>query len=439
MRVEIDGNRYYPAPADRFMLSVLIPSVSTRRATFAPRIADQLFGQHEALPPDDAARIEILMLTDAKGMVLGDKRNAMVRMASGKYVVFVDDDDRVEPDYLQTLLRQCEYDVDCVCLEASVSLDGGEPMRCRYSIKYPTDQNTVREYRRLPNHLCAVRRSIALQAPFPSRLCGEDSEYAKLLQPLLKTERQVGRILYHYDFNSATTETQGGPTVDVVMLSKATDSRMRAMTQNAINTCIAGAAPAKVRIVVIEQESGVEYQDAITVHDPSPFNYNAFCNNGARHGSAEWIVFANNDLHFNRGWLKELLAANHPVVSPIDPNRQSQRNIRQNMVGTENGRHFSGWCFMLRRDIWEQIGGLDEDFGFWCADDATIEQLIAIGISPMVVARSSVLHLASVTVGDIRKDDGSRTWAMVHRFEQKYGKRKFVGDRRYEAWKVANA
>lgn len=438
MQVVIDGNPYYAAPAEKFLLSVLVPSVSTRRNTFAPKIAEELFGQHERLRPEDASRVEVLILSDAKGMVLGDKRNAMVRMASGKYVVFVDDDDRVEPDYLSAMLRMCEYDADVVCPQASVSIDGAAPKICHYSIKFPSNRNLPRGYQRLPNHLCAVKRSIALRAPFPSKLCGEDSDYAELLRPMLHTERQVGRVLYHYDFDSRLTETQGGPLVDVVMLSKASDPKMVEMTQRAIDSCIAGAAPGRANVLVIEQQEGVAYNNAKVFHDPSPFNYNQFCNKGARLGSAEWIVFANNDLLFNNGWLKALLSANHPVVSPVDPNRRSQRNIRSNMIGWENGVHFSGWCFMVRRSVWEAIGGLDEDFAFWCADDSAIEQLRAVGHAPMIVPGSVVHHLSSVTVGDTSKDDGSRTWAMVDRFEKKYGVRKFVGDARYTEWKKRN-
>ena len=108
MEVMIDGVKYVPVTNDEVALSVLVPSVSTRRETFAQVVMDQLFGQHEKLSEADRKRVEILVLTDAGrngGMIVGEKRNAMVRMARGTYVVFVDDDDRVADDYLASLLE----------------------------------------------------------------------------------------------------------------------------------------------------------------------------------------------------------------------------------------------------------------------------------------------------------------------------------------------
>lgn len=434
------------AAPSRVALSVLVPSVSARRADFAPKIADALFGQHEALPTADQARVEILMLTDARGMVLGEKRNAMVRMAQGDYVVFVDDDDRVADDYLATLLAATEHGADAITFDADVSIDGGKPKRCRYSIAYERDGETAAEYQRLPNHITAVRREHALATPFPSRLKGEDADYAARLRPLLKTEHRLDRVLYYYDFNSATTQTQQPdrvtypPIVDIVVLSKADTDELRRMAQHTIDTARAGAGEHTVNVVVIEQQPGVRYRDAVTLHEPGEFAYNAFANKGIATGRAPWVMVANSDLEFHDGWLDALLAAKHDVVSPACPRERRQTSVKKNETGTENGKHLSGWCFMMARTLWEKIGGLDEDFTFWCADNATIEQVKAAGVLPMLVPDAKVTHLISRTVGDKSRaddpnDDGAMTWAMVRLFNEKYGHNLFASDRRYVAWK----
>jgi glycosyltransferase involved in cell wall biosynthesis len=435
------------AAPSRVALSVLVPSVSARRADFAPKIADALFGQHEALPAADQARVEILMLTDARGMVLGEKRNAMVRMAQGDYVVFVDDDDRIADDYLATLLAATEHGADAITFDADVSIDGGRPKRCRYSIAYAADADTATEYHRLPNHITAVRREHALATPFPAKLKGEDSAYAVRLRPLLHTEHRLDRVLYYYDFNSATTQTQQPdrvtypPIVDIVVLSKADTDELRRMAQHTIDTARAGAGEHTVNVVVIEQQPGVRYRDAVTLHEPGEFAYNAFANKGIATGRAPWVMVANSDLEFHDGWLDALLAAKHDVVSPACPRESRQSRVQRNETGTENGKHFSGWCFMMARSLWETIGGLDEDFRFWCADDSVIEQVKAVGVLPMLVPEAKVTHLISRTVGSRAlasdpEDDGSLTWAMVRRFEQKYGVAKFANDQRYKAWKA---
>lgn len=435
------------AMSNRIALSVLVPSISSRRASFASKIADELYGQQEALSPADRQRVEILMLTDSKSIVLGDKRNQMIRIAQGDYIVFVDDDDRLEPDYLATLLKATESGDDCITFNASVSINGQPAKICRYSTKYAKDENTATEYHRLPNHITAVKREIALRSPFPSKLCGEDADYAVMLRPLLKTEHNIDRVLYHYDYNDRTTETQRkpqlevgrAPLVDVVILSKATTPQLRDMAQKAIDTCLATCGKHTVGIVVMEQVSGVRYRDAVTIYEPGEFNYNKFANKGARFGNAKWIMVANSDLEFQENWLDELLAANHPIVSPVDPNHQVQRTIRKNETGAVNGRNLSGWCFMIARKLWDRIGGFDEDFAFWCADDSLIEQVKAVGSLPMIVPGAQVLHLESKTIGNATKadgrDDGAMTWAQVFRFERKYGVQKFAGDARYTKWK----
>lgn len=433
------------AAAPRVALSVLVPSVSARRMDFAPRIADALYGQLEALPAADQPRVEILMLTDAKSMVLGDKRNALIRIAQGDYVVFVDDDDRIADDYLSTLLEATSQRTDVITFNADVSLDGGKPMKCRYSITYAEDANTATEYHRLPNHITAVRREHALTTPFASQLKGEDSDFATRLRPLLRTEHRLDKTLYYYDYNASTTQTQKPapvvhpPTVDIVILSKAATEDLRKMAQHAIDTAIATAGKHTVNVVVIEQVPGIRYRDAVTLHEPDEFAYNAFANKGISVGKAPWVMVANSDLEFHDGWLDALLAAKHDLVSPACP-REDRQRVRRNEKGTENGKHFSGWCFMMSRKLWDKLGGLDEDFKFWCADDSVIEQAKAANVTPMLVADAKVTHLISKTIGDKTlandpKDDGELTWAMVRLFEKKYGVRKFENDSRYSAWK----
>lgn len=188
-------------------LSVLVPSIAARRATFAPRIQEQLFGQVEVLP--DPSRVEVLVLTDNQTLGLGHKRNLMVSMAQGRYVVFVDDDDRVTDDYIAALLEATASDCDAIVFQCSVSLNGKPPKICYHSKDHKSDHNTATAYYRFPSHICAVKRELSLLVPYESSNFGEDTAFSRALLPHLTTEHRIDRVLYHYDYNTLTTATRG--------------------------------------------------------------------------------------------------------------------------------------------------------------------------------------------------------------------------------------
>ena len=427
-------------------LSVLICSTHTRYNTFGRTIQDQIWGQYAQLDPVLQDRVEILMLTDNKAMMLGQKRNAMVDIAQGKYVVFVDDDDRLEPDYLVSLVDAARYDADVITFKVSVSLNGEAPKICEYHKDYARDRNTPTGYERLPNHICAVKRDIAVKVSFPNVAYGEDAAYSKLLRPLLKTEHHIPRVLYHYDYSAETTETQqerpstirrrkGEPIVDVIILSNAVTIDHAMMTQKTIDSCVAGANSLPIKVIVLEQNPDVIYRNAHTIRMDAPFNYNAYANYGAAKGRAEWIMVANNDLVFHNGWLHALLAAKHPVVSPKCPRDSRQKRVIVPSLGYRNAVNFSGWCFMLKRQIWERIGQFDDRVTFWCSDDAVIEQLKEIDIAPMLVPTSCVEHVQSETLNSLSEEQRDElTWGNVEVFNELYGHAKFTNDPRYQRY-----
>ena len=428
-------------------LSVLVCSTHTRWDNFGQAIQRQLWGQYHSLSPEAQESVEILMLTDNKQMMLGHKRNVMVDMAQGRYVVFVDDDDRLEPDYLAELLDATVSDADVITFLVSVTLNGGKPKLCRYSKDFKSDRNAPSRYERMPNHICAVKRELARQVSFPNIAYGEDSGYSKLLHGLLATEHHIPRVLYHYDYNIETTEAQEHrrstprrrdvrPIADVVIVSNAKTEPLANMTQETVNTCIEGANGLPVNVIVMEANPDIRYRDALTLRQSQPYNYNRLLNEGAGHATARapWVVFCNNDLIFHDGWLHKLLAANHPVVSPKCPHDSRQKHHIMNYRGDKVGADFSGWCFMLSRELWERIDGLDEDFPFWCADDSTVRRVIEAGVMPEIAPDAVVEHLGSMTLRDAPNAD-DLCWAGIDRFIEKYGPHRLQKHPSYLQWK----
>ena len=433
-------------------LSILIPSVAERRNTFLPKSLNMLYGQLESLPIEDQKDVEIIYLIDNKTMMLGDKRNLMVDMAKGEYIAFVDCDDRISADYISSLLEGIKSGADSIVFLASVSLNGNPPKICRYSKDYPNDYNTANEYHRLPNHIPCIKKEVSKKVSFPSLKRAEDAGYAKLLKPYLKTEHKIEKVLYYYDYNDMTTVAQddiveirhkkasmGEPVADVVFISNARKVG-KGMTQEAIDTAIKGANGLKINCIVIESMHGVFYKNATTFNPDRDFNYNYYLNFGARRGKASWIMFCNNDLNFRNGWLHALISADYPIVSPISVADFRQKGIGENEKGWECGRNLSGWAFMMKRDLWNQIGGLDEDFDFWFADNSLIEQLKRLDLPPMLVPSSKVDHLGSQTFRTKSIDErNSLMWSKLDLFNKKYNQNLFNDHPKFIEWKKSQS
>lgn len=185
-------------------LSILIPTLTSRKEQFKI-ISEELSRQIHNKYDNDAIVIYHL---DNKEKTVGQKRNELIAKAESDYVVFVDDDDRVAPDYVQTLLEAIESNVDVITFGVDVSINGGKAKPCVYSKDFKEDKNLDTHYERIPNHIMCIKRDIAKVVKFPDINNGEDSAWAKKLHPLLETEYKIDKTLYYYDFNSRTTEAQ---------------------------------------------------------------------------------------------------------------------------------------------------------------------------------------------------------------------------------------
>ncbi|MCX6328210.1 MAG: glycosyltransferase [Bacteroidia bacterium] len=153
-------------------------------------------------------KIEILYLGDNKKRSVGKKRNDLLRLAQGDYVVFVDDDDRITDDYIPLLLKGCQSGSDIVLFDVECSVNGGEFKKVYYNAQYPADRDLVNYYERLPNHLMCVKRALALKVMFKEINMGEDGIYALGLKPLIRTQAYISKTLYYYVFSHKKSETQ---------------------------------------------------------------------------------------------------------------------------------------------------------------------------------------------------------------------------------------
>ena len=188
-------------------LSLLIPTLPSRIKSYSHLIS-VLSGQIKASRVEKS--VEILSLMDCKRMTVGDKRNHLVELAKGKYVAFIDDDDTISRDYVSKLLEGIQYGEDVVTFCGDYLISGVKDADFKISVTCRGNYEQNNCHYRLPNHLCPVRRSIALQCKFPNTSYGEDSDYSTQINRLIKSEYHFIDKLYFYNYDPKVTQTAPG-------------------------------------------------------------------------------------------------------------------------------------------------------------------------------------------------------------------------------------
>jgi hypothetical protein len=181
------------------ILSILICSLHKRSGSFRA-LVDELHRQ-----ANQNKEVEILSFVDSGEISTGNKRNALVNMAQGVYVVHVDDDDEVASDYISSILEAAKQDTDAIVFNGIMTTDGLNPKKWYISkdLPYKSEiRNGQEVYLRYPNHIVPIKRSIALQVPFGNKYREEDFDFATQLhkQNLIKTETKINKELYIYKF-----------------------------------------------------------------------------------------------------------------------------------------------------------------------------------------------------------------------------------------------
>jgi glycosyltransferase involved in cell wall biosynthesis len=185
------------------LISLLIPSL-TSRAHLLSELKKEIARQQSC-----SAGLEILANIDAGQKPVGQKRNELLLAAKGEYVAFIDDDDLISRNYLAEIRQALTLRPDCVGFEGFITVNGRNKQKFKISKAFDYQEVNMIYYRPI-NHLCPVRKEIALAIRYPNKNCGEDYDYCMRLKHsgLLKNEVYIAKELYHYRFDSRATATQ---------------------------------------------------------------------------------------------------------------------------------------------------------------------------------------------------------------------------------------
>ena len=199
------------------VLTVMIPTIVEREADFR-RLLNELNRQIMLLP--DPTLVQVIWKQDNCEMLVGDKRQQLLLQARGDYVCAIDDDDLIEPTYLRSILsaildeERVGRSPDCVVFRGEMTLDGRYNATFDFDLGHKAYRNIGDLCQRTPNHLCPIKRSIAMPIGFVSKQCSEDTDFAQRVYPKLRTQVIVRdrdghkKLLYHYRYSRSGTRTQ---------------------------------------------------------------------------------------------------------------------------------------------------------------------------------------------------------------------------------------
>lgn len=194
-----------PEPILLSILTASIPERSGQRAILTEKIAQQIGD----LP------VEHLLFIDNRRRTIGAKRDALLRIARGTFVAYVDDDDTVSPDYVESLVDAIKIAitppfsqtarVDVITFAQFARVDKA----CAKIVFGLRQENQPfvpeTEVLRAAWHVCAWRRSVAILSHFPESNYGEDWAFAEPLNRIARASIHLDKVLHYYRFNSATT------------------------------------------------------------------------------------------------------------------------------------------------------------------------------------------------------------------------------------------
>jgi hypothetical protein len=200
-----------------YKLSILIPTIPERQSKFdylreeVRRQAAACYKIHPVL-----GVVEIVVDNSKKftegGITIGAKRQNLITEANGEYLCFLDDDEAVSPDYVETLLRLCWEKPDIGTFNNLSKLDNYW-MVVRMSL-HTRDNEQARPgiIKRRPWHICPVRSSIAKKYSFPDSNYGEDWVWFEQVLKDCKKEFHYENIIHQYNFSKVNSQADNKTT-----------------------------------------------------------------------------------------------------------------------------------------------------------------------------------------------------------------------------------
>lgn len=206
---------------NNIILSILIPSIPKRYGILA-KLAGELYKQKLYMQTFHSSLGEIEIIVDGSerfldgGLSIGKKREKLVTEANGKYLCFLDDDEQIAPNYLETLVRLCIQDKDVCTFRSLAKLDNYWTVINMELGFMNEDATPIRVVNRNAWHVCPVKSKWAKLHTFDDINYGEDWKWFEQVLKHCETQAHTDAVIHSYQHSSSTSEA------DIIVKSEQT-------------------------------------------------------------------------------------------------------------------------------------------------------------------------------------------------------------------------
>jgi len=304
------------------ILSVLIPSIPDRRSKLIA-LTNELYRQVLALQTTHPSlgSVEILVDDSKKfldgGLSIGSKRDLLKQRASGQYLCFLDDDDNVMPNYIETLVRLCNEGQDIVTFRALVKNDYYcSLIDMQLATLVNTEVSPHGNIARTPWHICPVKSAIAKNEPFAlDKNHNEDWDWMARVLKNVHSESHGDMILTQYNHSEAGSEAdkivKPAETLKhrTVLISLAVNGR-ESYTTKSINLEIS-----LTRNWLWDVRLYKTYPEWCTPNDVIPYKFKFDLIQQARNDGYNRIVWLDSSIRLHNGSVTALLNNDHGIFA----------------------------------------------------------------------------------------------------------------------------
>jgi len=193
------------------ILSVLIATTQDRKE-ITQSLIDRLEVQREFIHRNWLSGHVEIVVDDSKrfldgGLSIGKKREALVQRAQGRYLCFLDSDEDIAGNYLQTIVKLSETKADVLTFRSLANLDD---FWCLIDMSLDNKENEQANpgkiCKRMPWHVCAVKSHLAKIHQFEDSNYGEDWTWFEKVLKGCTSEAKSDAIIHMYKHRRELSE-----------------------------------------------------------------------------------------------------------------------------------------------------------------------------------------------------------------------------------------